>query len=96
MWSVCVSNEYAMLEVFCPPQVDAAACKRKELGTVVPFWGAVTCIPVPTVMARSFSQKAPLFPQDLTRKVCVPCEALALVLIDVAGLKIVSVPESNE
>ena len=96
IWSVLLSKEYAMLAVFCPPQVGADACRRNALGTVVPFWGALTCTPVPTVMATSFSQKAPLLPQALTLKVCVPWDALTLVLMEVAGLRMVSLPESNE
>jgi hypothetical protein len=66
------------------------------LGTVEPFTGDDTSTPVPTVMATSFSQNAPPLPQDFTRRVCVPCDALTLVLIDVAGLNTVSDPESIE
>jgi hypothetical protein len=84
-----------MLLVFCPPQVAAVACSRNVLGTVEPFTGDETATPVPTVMATSFSQNVP-FPHDFTRNVCVPCEALTLVLIDVAGLNTVSDPESIE
>jgi hypothetical protein len=93
---VPLSNEYAMLLVLCPPQVAAVACSRNELGTVEPFTGEDTNTPVPTVMATSFSQNAPPLPQDFTRKVCVPCDALTLALIDVAGLNTVSDPESIE
>jgi hypothetical protein len=93
--SVLLSNEYAMLLVLCPPQVEAVACSRNVLGTVEPFTGEETATPVPTVMATSFSQNVP-FPQDFTRNVCVPWEALTLVLIDVAGLNTVSDPESIE
>jgi hypothetical protein len=41
-------------------------------------------------------QNAPPLPQDFTRNVCVPSDALTLVLIDVAGLNTVSDPESIE
>jgi hypothetical protein len=85
-----------MLLVFCPPQDAAVACSRNVLGTVEPFTGDETTTPVPTVMAMSFSQNAPPLPQDLTRSVWVPCDALTLVLIDVAGLNTVSDPESSE
>jgi hypothetical protein len=62
----------------------------------VPFNGAVTETPVPTVIARSFSQKAPLLPHAFTRKVCVPFDVLTLVLMEVAPEKMVSDPESKE
>jgi hypothetical protein len=84
-----------MLLVLCPPQVAAVAFSRNVLGTVEPFTGDETVTPVPTVMATSFSQNVP-FPQDFTRSVCVPCDALTLVLIEVAGLNTVSDPESIE
>jgi hypothetical protein len=90
-----LSKEYAILLVLCPPQVVAVACSRNVLATVEPFTGDDTDTPVPTVMATSFSQNVPL-PQAFTRSVCVPCDALTLVLIDVAGLNTVSVPESME
>jgi hypothetical protein len=84
-----------MLLVLCPPQVDAVAFSRNVLATVEPFTGDDAATPVPTVMATSVSQNVPL-PQDFTRSVCVPCEALTLVLMDVAGLNTVSDPESSE
>src|SRR3954468_24205899 len=93
--SVLLSNEYAMLLVLCPPQVDAVAFSRNVLDTVEPFTGDDTATPVPTVMATSVSQNVP-FPHAFTRSVCAPCEALTLVLMDVAGLNTVSVPESME
>jgi hypothetical protein len=85
-----------MLPVLCPPQVAAVACSRNVLGSVEPFTGDDTNTPVPTVMATSFSQNAPPLPQDFTRSVCVPCDALTLVLIEVAGLNTESDPESIE
>jgi len=84
-----------MLLVLCPPQVDAVAFSRNVLGTVEPFTGDDTTTPLPTVMATSVSQNVPL-PHAFTRSVCVPCDALTLALIDVAGLNTVSVPESME
>jgi hypothetical protein len=85
-----------MLAVSCPPHVGAEAFSRNELGTVEPLTGELTCTPVPTVIATSFSQNDPLLPHAFTLNVCVPWEALTLVLMEVAGLKTVSVPESNE
>jgi hypothetical protein len=84
-----------MLAVFWPPHVGADVFKRNVLATVELLIGEVTVISPPTVMAMSFSQKVPL-PHDLTWSVCVPLEAFTFVLIEVAGLKIVSVPLSME
>jgi hypothetical protein len=84
-----------MLAVFWPPHVGADVFRRNVLGTVEPLIGEVTPMSLPTVMAMFFSQKVP-FPHDLTWRVCVPRDALTFVLMDVAGLKIVSVPLSME
>ena len=90
--SVWLSKEYVILAVVWPPHVGADAFSRNVLGTVEPFTGDDTDTPVPTVMATSFTQNAPPLPQDFTRSVCVPCDAVTVVLIDVAGLNMVSVP----
>jgi len=84
-----------MLAVFWPPHVGADVFRRNVFGTVEPLIGEVTAMSLPTVMATFFSQKVP-FPHDLTWRVCVPSEALTFVLMNVAGLKIVSVPLSRE
>jgi hypothetical protein len=84
-----------MLTVFWPPHVGADVFRRNVLGTVEPLIGEVTPMSLPTVMAMSFSQKVP-FPHDFTWRVCVPREVLTFVLMDVAGLKTVSVLLSRE
>src|SRR5258708_35397116 len=84
-----------MLAVVWPPHVGADVFRRNVLGTVEPLIGEVTAMSLPTVRAMSFSQKVP-FPHDLTWRVCVPREALTFVLMDVAGVKTVSVPVSME
>ena len=46
-----------MLEVFCPPQVGADACKRKELGTVVPLRGAETVMSAAKALVEMLEMK---------------------------------------
>jgi hypothetical protein len=46
-----------MLAVFCPTQVGADACKRNELGTVVPLRGAETVMSAAKALVEMLEMK---------------------------------------